>query len=159
MVHGASHFKIDDVIRPITYVPESKKCDELLLELRGQKGHIAVVIDEYGGTAGLVTLEDLLEEVVGDIYDEFDKHERMYWQISDRSFIIDARMRIDDINEILKLHLPDGSYETLGGLILEHMEKIPKAGEEIIIQNLRCIVAKANDKKIDRVKIIVMQPE
>ena len=159
MVKEDPTLKIDDSIRPISYFPETKKCDELLLELRRQKGHIAVVIDEYGGTAGLITLEDLLEEVVGDIYDEFDKHEQMYWQISDRSFIIDARMRIDDINEILNLHLPEGDYETLGGLILDHMEKIPKAGEEIIVRNLRCIVARANDTKIERVKIIILHKE
>ncbi|UCE19566.1 MAG: HlyC/CorC family transporter [Gemmatimonadota bacterium] len=152
-------YKIDSIIRPIPYVPETKKCDELLLELRGKKGHIAVVIDEYGGTAGLITLEDLLEEVVGDIYDEFDKHEQMYWKISDRSFIIDARMRIDDINKIMKLNLPQGDYETLGGLLLEHLERIPKAGEELTIKNLRCIVARANDKKIDRVKIIVLSSD
>jgi len=147
---------IDDIIRPILYVPETKKCDELLLELRKKKENIAVVIDEYGGTEGLVTLEDLLEEVVGDIYDEFDKDEQMYWRISDRSFVIDARMSIDDINETLKLHFPEGDYETLGGLTLHHMEKIPKAGEELIVKDLRCIVARANDTKIERVKVIAL---
>jgi CBS domain containing-hemolysin-like protein len=148
--------KIDDIIRPILYIPETKKCDELLLELKRQKGHIAVVVDEYGGTAGLVTLEDLLEEVVGDIYDEFDKAEQMYWQISDRVYIIDARMGIDNINEILRFNLPEGDYETLGGFILERMEKIPKAGEEIVIQNLRLVVARADSTRIERVKVIVL---
>lgn len=156
MVKADPSSSIDDIVRSILYVPETKKCDELLLELRKKKEHIAVVIDEYGGTEGLVTLEDLLEEVVGDIYDEFDKDEQMYWRISDRSFVIDARMSIDDINETLKLHFPEGDYETLGGLILHHMEKIPKAGEELIVKDLRCIVARANDTKIERVKVIVL---
>lgn len=159
MVKADPTTKIDDILRPISYVPETKKCDELLLELRRQKGHIAVVIDEYGGTAGLVTLEDLLEVVVGDIFDEFDKHEQMYWQINDRTFFIDARMRVDDINETLRLNLPEGDYETLGGLILEHMEKIPTTGEEFIVKNLRCTVARADEKKIDRVKIIVLDTD
>ena len=159
MVKADAVSNIDDIIRPILYVPESKKCDELMFELRREKGHIAVVIDEYGGTAGLVTLEDLLEEVVGDIYDEFDKDEQMYWRISNLSYVIDARMRIDDINETLKLNFPEGDYETLGGLILHHMEKIPKAGEELIVKNLRCIVARANDTKIERVKVISSHKE
>jgi CBS domain containing-hemolysin-like protein len=147
---------IDDIIRPITYVPETKKCDELLLELRRQKGHIAVVIDEYGGTAGLVTLEDLLEEVVGDIYDEFDAHEQMYWKVGDRTLLIDARMRIDDMNETLKLNLPEGDYETLGGLILHRMGKIPRESEEVMVNDMRFIVAKAGETKIEKVKLILM---
>lgn len=150
---------IDGLIRPIMYVPESKKCDELLLELRRQKGHIAVVIDEYGGTAGLVTVEDLLEEVVGDIYDEFDKHERTYWKIGDRSYIINARMEIDDINETLKLDLPEGEYETLGGFILQRMGRIPKDGEELVENDIRFIVAKANSMKIEKVKVVLLPRE
>jgi len=127
----ADHTPISDLIRPAYYVPPNKKIDDLLKELQQRGLHMALVVDEYGGCIGLVTIEDLLEEIVGEIEDEYDKPEQQYKSYADGGYLIDADMEVDAINETLDLNLPTGDYETLGGLIIDQLEKIPHSGEQI----------------------------
>ncbi|MEE3415971.1 MAG: transporter associated domain-containing protein [Prevotella sp.] len=107
------------------FVPESKPIDELFAELKRSRNLMAIVIDEYGGTAGIVTMEDILEEIVGEIYDEHDKVEENFKKIDDNTYIINAEMTIYDVEEILGIHIQEGDYDTLSGYIIEKMGRIP----------------------------------
>jgi CBS domain containing-hemolysin-like protein len=112
-------------------VPESKKLDGLLREFQSWKTHLAIVVDEYGGTAGMVTLEDVLEEIVGDIRDEFDTEEPLCRKLDERSFRIDTRMDIEQLNEALGTTFPSEGYETFGGFIYDIAAKVPASGEKL----------------------------
>ena len=148
--------KLNDLSKPILYVPETKLGFELLKEFRQKNISIAVVLDEYGGTAGLVTLEDLIEELFGEIFDEFDiDHENMYIHIDDKTINILARAEIDEINEKFKLNIPEGSYTTLGGFIIEKLGHIPQVKEEVELENCKMIVEKASRKRVILVKLIL----
>lgn len=140
-------------MRPITFAPAGKKCDELLSELQKSYQHAAVVVDEFGGTAGWVTVEDLLEELVGDISDEHDVEEEMVKSLGRRSWLVDATMRVDDLNRTLGLELPEGDYETLAGFLLEELDRIPKRGEKLDFDGIRFEVTQAEPRRILRVKL------
>lgn len=144
---------ISHIIRPAYYVPESKKIDDLLKEFQRRGLQIAVVVDEYGGTIGIVTLEDLLEEIVGEIHDEYDSEKVLYERLADGSCLIDARMEIDAINERLGFSLPKGDYETLGGFIIDYLEMIPKQGMTIKYEDLLLQIEEAGERGIKSVKI------
>ncbi|HUN55380.1 MAG TPA: hemolysin family protein [Smithella sp.] len=137
------------------YIPETKNTHLLFYELKENKKHMAIIIDEYGGTAGLVTLEDLLEEIVGEIRDE---HETSMdtdgiSQSPDGSLIFDGRMEIEKIEEHLNINLKKGRYETLGGLILDSTKRIPLSGEKFQIENMEITIENADERSIKRVKI------
>lgn len=126
---GADDKLIKKFIRSASYVPETQPIDELLLKMRKEGLNMCVVVDEYGGATGLITIEDILEEVVGEIEDEYDEAQKLYNEIEKDTYLIDSRMEIDQINEVMRLNLPKGSYETLGGFIQDYLKRIPKTGE------------------------------
>lgn len=137
------------------FIPESKKVDELLHEMQQDKVHMAIVLDEYGGTAGLVTIEDLLEEIVGEIQDEYDYEEKAVEKLSDQEAIFDARVSIHDVNEILGVSLANGEYDTVGGLVYDRLGKIPVVGDELHLDALSLTVLSTVGKRIKKVRIRV----
>lgn len=140
-------------LRTIPFAPEAKKCDELLSELRRGHHHAAIVVDEFGGTAGWVTVEDLLEELVGEIRDEHDIEEESVRSIGRRTWLVDASMRVDDLNRSLHLEIPDGDYETLAGYLLEEMERIPRRGELLVLEGVRFVMTEVDPRRILKVRI------
>lgn len=148
--------KIQNVITPISVVPESMTANKLLEIFTKEHKSIALVVDEFGGTSGIVTLEDILEEIFGEIDDEHDVSDLIEMQISDNSYKFSARLEIDHLNEKYNLQLPVGDdYETIAGLILLHTEAIPEVGEEIVIDNFSLKILEASKSKIDLVQITI----
>jgi|SRR5579859_2144196 len=146
--------KVRDFVRPAYFVPESKKLDDLLHELQHQRVHMAIVVDEYGAVAGLVTIEDLVEEIIGDIQDEYDKEEVLYEKLSGHEYIVDAKISIDDFNELLDLKLTDEDYDTLGGFVYTQLDKIPSVGDEINYQGLTLTVLSTRGRRITKIKVV-----
>jgi CBS domain containing-hemolysin-like protein len=145
---------IKEIMRPVYYVPETKKLDELLKELRKRKTQIAIVVDEYGGTAGLVTVEDIVEEIVGEIMDEFDVEEIPIQKIDEKTVMLDARLNIGDLNDALELNLPEEEFDTIGGLIFNTLGKIPVTGERVEINGVILTVVKMRGRRITKVKLV-----
>ena len=143
--------------RTVPFVPETKSIDELLRQLRQEKVHIAIVLDEYGGTAGLVTIEDILEELVGEIVDEYDRESPPELSRIDGDTIeADARTHVDDVNEALDIHLPeDGDYDTIGGFVFTTLGRIPERGEEFTRDDVHFLVLDSEPRKIKRLRIHV----
>jgi len=148
-----SKLNLKDFMRPAIFVPESKKVDDLLHQMQGARTHIAIIIDEYGATAGLVTLEDLIEEIVGEIYDEFEKKAKSIEKIDDRTYIVDARLSIPDVNQALKIRLSKKKYDTVGGFVMDGLGKVPAVGDSLKYYNLRISVERVYRRRITRVKI------
>ena len=142
---GGEPPRAKDVCRPPLFVPETKKLDELLQEFQGDQVHMAIVLDEYGGTAGLVTIEDVVEEIVGEIIDEYEQAPPApIRRLEGRSFEVEARVHIRQLNEELGLALPESDdYETIGGFVLSRMGYIPKAGEALQDPALKITVLEA----------------
>ncbi len=141
------------LLRKPYFIPETKNIHLLLHELKDQRQHMAIVIDEYGGTSGLVTLEDLIEEIVGEIRDEHDTDETGFTELSDGSVIADSRVEIEKIEERFGLSLPEGKYETLAGFILHLIRKIPLTGDVVRHDALEMIIVSADERSIKKVKI------
>ncbi len=139
---------VDGLLRPVDFVPEAKPCDELLREMRGRRRAIAIVIDEYGGTAGLVTIEDLVEELVGDIRGEEEAAAAVFRPLEGGRHAVDGAARIVDVNEALGLELPEGDYETIAGLFLERFGRIPGAGDTVQAGAVRLEVLVADARRI-----------
>lgn len=150
---GAGAFNVDDVMRTPYYVPENKKVSDLLREFRGKRIHMAVVVDEYGGTEGLVTLEDLLEEIVGEINDEYDEEESLFTWLSPGSLQADARIDIHELNAMLDVDLPTEGYGTLGGFVYHHLGRIPEAGESFDVEGLRLQIQGVDGQRISGIRI------
>ena len=142
---------ITEMIRPAYYVPPNKKLDDLLKELQQRGLHIAIVVDEYGGCIGIVTIEDIVEEIVGEIEDEYDEPLKKYEVYDENGYLIDGDKEIGSVNEELKLALPEGDYETMAGLMIENLEKIPVAGDQIVINGFRLTVKEASKRKINSI--------
>jgi len=140
--------------RPAFFIPESKHVDELLGELRRQRVHIAIVVDEYGGTAGLVTIEDLLEEIVGEIEDEYDRNEATVERLGDDEAIVDARASIDLLDELFGLDIQDADVDTIGGFVYDHLGKIPVAGDEVHVGNLTITVLSVTGHRMKKLRIV-----
>ena len=151
----ATNFHIQDYLRPAIFVPETKPLRDLLNDFRLQKVHIAIVSDEYGGTAGLVTIEDIFEELVGDVSDEHEPAEpAMINRISDLSAEVDARVYIDELNRVMGLNLPeDAGYDTLGGYVVNTLGRIPTAGTVFETDGAKFTILDAEPQKVNRVKI------
>lgn len=146
--------------RPAMFVPESKPIDELLKDFQVEKQHMAIVVDEYGGTAGLITLEDVIEEIVGEIQDEFDAEKPLYKKIDDTHFLVDAKIDLDELNEELDMDLPvDQSYESLGGFIFDLIGSVPRKKQEIVYGNYKFIIEKIERNRIVEVLIIKTAPK
>ncbi|MDH7571740.1 MAG: hemolysin family protein, partial [Armatimonadota bacterium] len=159
-VPGEHDIRSANVMRPVYYVPETMKVDDLLAQFQRSKHQLAIVVDEYGGTAGLVTLEDLIEEIVGPITDEYDvENEPKLSMLEDGSAIADARMPIDDVNKLLGLRLPDEESETLGGFVFTLLGKIPVVGESVEYDGVRLEVVEADNRRVARVKIAQLPEE
>lgn len=146
------------LMRKVPFVPEAKRISDLLAELRQQKVHLAIVLDEYGGTAGLVTIEDILEEIVGEITDEYEEPEPdPIHRVADNALEVDGRVHIDEINEELGVELPEGDdYDTIGGFVFTSMGKIPATGEEMWHGNVRLKVIDAEERRINRLRVEVV---
>jgi putative hemolysin len=144
-------------IRPISFFPETKPVDELLVEMQRSQETLAAVVDEYGGAVGIVTVEDILEEVVGEIEDEYDINQPFYRKIDPNKLWINARMEIDHINETLKLGLPRGDYETLGGFVLERLGRVPLTGEVFRFKKMLFEVLKSNEKSVQEVRVTLKE--
>jgi putative hemolysin len=140
---------------PPFYVPETKAVDQLLDEMKKGRAGMAVVVDEYGGAVGVVTLENILEEVVGDIEDEYDKGTKLWRKISEDEYLINPKIYIDDINDELGLRLPEGEYDTLSGFLLSKKGSIPKVDDRITYRNYTFIVTKATPRSIEEVKLVI----
>jgi CBS domain containing-hemolysin-like protein len=141
-------------IAPAYYVPETMRIGDLLKEVQQRGMQLAIVVDEYGNSEGIVTLEDILEEIVGEIQDEYDAERQLYQPLEDGSYLMDARMELDHIREKLGLEFPEGDFETLGGLVLHLMKKIPDPGEKTSIGNLELTVLKADGRSIKKIKLV-----
>ena len=146
--------KIKGLVKPAYYVPESKLVNELFSELRKNKKQIAIVIDEYGGTSGIVTMEDILEEIVGEIYDEYDEIKEKYEQIDENTFILDGSIALYEAEKILGTKFPEGEYDTLSGYLIEELGRIPKEKEKVVIEtkDVTYKIEKVKDKRIIKVK-------
>ncbi len=149
---------ISDLVRPAYYVPANKKIDDLLRELQQGGLHMAIVVDEYGGCVGIVTIEDLLEEIVGEIEDEYDKPEKGYEPYADGGYLIEADMEVNVINDTLNLNLPTGDYETLAGLALNHLEKVPNPGEQLVVNGYRLTIKEASKRQILSIIVRKLSP-
>lgn len=137
------------------FVPETKKTNDLLLDMQKKGEQMAIVVDEYGGAVGILTVEDLLEEIVGEIQDEYDTGEITYRKISRGRFIFDAHMNIQQVGDTLKLEFPSGDYETLGGFILDKLGRIPRKGEGLKMGNVQFVIQETDPKTIKEVMIIL----
>jgi len=150
---GKGDLPVTEVVRAAHFVPETKRIAELLPEMQARKFHMAIVVDEYGGTAGLVTLEDLLEELVGEIVDEFDLEEPMALPQADGSVLVQARMPIDEVNELLDVELPEGDWDTVGGLMFHLLGHVPDEGESTRHDGLLLRAEKVEGRRIGVVRI------
>jgi CBS domain containing-hemolysin-like protein len=144
---------LQDRLRPAYFVPETKKADELLTEMQDRRTHIAIVVDEYGGVAGLVTLEDIVEELVGEIQDEYDQAEELiYQEVEEGEYVFQARIDLDDFNEIMSSEVPDEEAETLGGLIYSRVGRVPKSGETVRVDDILLTVEHVVGRRIRKVR-------
>jgi len=150
---GSRNSVIDDLVRPTYFVPEGKRLGELLAEMRDGGHHAAIVVDEFGGIAGMVTLGQLTEEIVGDIHDELTDQEKDFVVTGDSTFQLDGGFRVEEANEELQLNLPGGDYETVAGFILSHLGRIPKEGEHFKYQKLKFVVTEMRGMKIEKVMV------
>ncbi|MGH2369872.1 MAG: hemolysin family protein, partial [Chloroflexota bacterium] len=151
---GRLDVHLREVTREAYFVPETKKVDELLNEMQSRRVHVAIVVDEYGGTAGLVTIEDILEEIVGEIQDEFDEEEAPLQQVSEHEAVADALMTLDDVNEVLSIELEADDVDTLGGYVYAKLGRVPQQGDEVASAGARLIVEDIEGNRINKVRII-----
>ena len=150
----AQELAIRDLMRPVYFVPETKRVDELLKEIQTQKVHLAIVVDEYGGTAGLVTIENIIEEIIGDIQDEYDLNEEAdYEQVGPDEYIVDASIDLDDFNDLLDVDLPTDDSDTLGGYIYTYFGRVPVVGETIEDDDLIMHVMMVEGRRLRKVHI------
>ncbi len=154
------NFNIREYLRPVIYIPESKRLNTLLSEFRSSRNHMAIVVDEYGATSGLVTIEDVLEQIVGDIDDEHDTDlGNNIFKHDDGLFVVRALTGIDEFNEYFHTEFPDDDYETVGGMIMHHLGHMPKRQEEVTIGQCRFKVLRADSRRIYMLQLQYLQTE
>ncbi len=155
LYENTKDFHIRDILREAYFTHEHKSISELLVEMRQAALNIAIVLDEYGETAGLITLEDILEEIVGEIHDEYDENEEEFFkQINEYEFIVEGSMNLDDINDRVELNLESEDYDSLGGYIIEQLDRLPDEKDEIVIENgVRMVVDSLDKNRIEKVHI------
>ena len=148
-------FKVKNVVKEAYFVSQNRLINEVFKELQKNKKQIAIIVDEYGGTAGLITMEDILEELVGDIYDEYDKEEKEYEKIDENTYILNGNMTIYDVNKLLDADIPEGDYDTISGYLQEKLGRIPKDEETPIIDTEKVTykIEEYEDKRILKVKV------
>jgi CBS domain containing-hemolysin-like protein len=155
---GQEDIEVPSIARPPYFIPETKKISEVLKDLRGNKSHMAIVIDEYGGTAGILTLEDIIEEIIGEIMDEYDAEQTLIVEHQDRSISVHARLDIEELEDYLDVELPEGKFESVGGFVISLLGKVPSVGESIRYQDLEMEIEAANDRKIEKIRIRKASP-
>ena len=146
---------LNSLLRPAVLVPESKKLNTLLDEFRASRNHMAIVIDEYGGITGLVTIEDVLEEIVGEIEDEHDDlQDQMVKRLSDEEFLVSALIPIEDFNKEFNCELSDKDFDTLGGIVMHHFARFPRTNDAISIGNLRFVIASTEKRRLKKIRVV-----
>ena len=160
LIEDREHFSIADHLRQPLYTFESKKLSELMVEMRQTSNNIVIVLDEYGATAGLITLEDILEEIVGDIRDEYDEDEEdELIQLSDGQYLVEGAMKLDDLNHKLNLELTSEDYDSVGGWVIDRLEHLPAQGEEVEWEGGRLVVEQVEKNRIDKIHIYLPENE
>jgi putative hemolysin len=149
---------VRSILRPAAFIPETKRVAELMREMQAEQRHMAIVVDEYGGTAGLVTLEDLIEELVGEIVDEFDVEDPLLEPLPSGDWRVNGRMPLDEVNDLLRLDLPEGDWDTVGGLVFNLLGHVPHEGEAVDIDGHRLRAERVQGRRIGRVRITVARP-
>ncbi len=149
---GKTDVPLPEVLRPAYFVPETKKVNELLEDLQQRKVHMAIVVDEYGGTAGIVTIEDILEEIVGEIQDEYDSEEAAVQHLSPSEIIFNARFNVDDASKLLGTNLPTEGGDTLGGLLYSELGRVPAVNDEVVIDGVKLTVLSVAGRRIKKIK-------
>ncbi|MGL4524651.1 MAG: hemolysin family protein [Spirochaetia bacterium] len=149
--------QIEDLIRRPYFVPETKRLDELLSEFKRRRLHIAIVVDEYGGVSGLLSMEDIIEHIVGDIQDEFDNETEDIVELAHGQFLCDARANLDYLNKKLSLEFPDEEFDTLGGFVFDLIGRVPILYEKIDHENVQFVVQQMDGNKVRKVKIIIQR--
>ncbi len=148
-----AQWDLEQVVRPAYFIPESKKISDLLRDLVERKTQIAIVIDEYGGTAGLITLEDIIEEIVGEIYDEYDRLEPRLLPQEDGSVVVDARLDVEELMEHFDRPRPEGKFESVGGLLIHLLGRVPQVNDTVIIDDLELTVKAADERRAKEVLV------
>lgn len=151
---GETDVPLESIVREPYFIPETKKVDQLLPDLQQRKVHMAIVVDEYGGTAGLVTIEDLLEEIVGEIQDEYDREEPMYQVVGENEFILDARINLDDFAELVGVEIADEGSDTLGGFIYNQLGRVPAVGDSMTYEDIIITVLSLIGRRIGKVRVV-----
>lgn len=146
--------KIKNLVKEAYYVPETKPVNELFEELRKNRKQIAIVVDEYGGTAGIVTMEDILEEIVGEIYDEYDEVQKIYEKVDENTYILNGSMSVSEVEKVLDIEIPEGDYDTISGYLIEELGRIPSEKDKSIIETEKVTykIEKVKDKRITKIK-------
>ena len=159
---GFDNINLKRLLRPAYFVPETKNIDSLFRELQNQKHHLAILIDEYGGFSGIVSVEDIIEQIVGDIDDEFDEEDRVIERVDDNTFIVDGNVYLDDLEDETGVELESETSETIGGFIIDHMGEIPKARvkyDPIVYGDYEFTILKVKDRRIEKVRIAVREKD
>ena len=159
LIKENEEIRLDEIIRKPYFVPESKKLNSLLKEFKKRKVHIAVVVDEYGGTSGIACMEDIIEEIVGDIQDEFDNEAEEIMEIGEKIYLCDARVDIEDLNKQLKINLPIEDSDTLGGFVFDIFGKIPVKFEKVKYKNIDFTIQEMEGHKIIKIKVVIHEYE
>ena len=150
---------IREVLRPAAFVPESKRLNVLLKDFRASRNHMAIVVDEYGGVSGLVTIEDVIEEIVGEIADEYDTDEdQTVRREGDRQFVVQALTRVQEFNQYFGTRFSDEEYDTIGGLVMHQFGRLPRRGEAVTIDGLEFKVLRADRRRIDQLRVTTPEP-
>jgi len=159
--YAGNDFEIRDMLRPAVFIPESKRLNVLLKEFRGSRNHIAIVVDEYGGVSGMVTIEDVLEQIVGEIEDEFDFDETEDNIIQDKNglYRVKASTEIEDFNEFFKVNFSNEEFSTIGGLIIHAFGHLPKRDEKITFQGFKITVLRADSRKLYSILLEIDTPD
>jgi magnesium and cobalt exporter, CNNM family len=144
---------IRGLVRPPFFVPESKRLDDLLREMQSQRVHIAIVVDEYGSVAGLVTIEDLVEEIIGDIQDEYDVEEQLFEKLDENDFILDAKVSLAEFEELVERELPEDGYETVGGFVISQLDKIPSVNDTVRYEDMAFTVLGTKGRRITKLRV------
>ncbi|MCU7490185.1 MAG: HlyC/CorC family transporter [Ignavibacteria bacterium] len=147
------------VMRPVIFVPDTKKSTEMLREFSTKRVSFAVAVDEFGGTAGILTMEDIIEELLGEIRDEYDTDDEICRNVGENTYLIGGKVEIDYINDQLNLNIPEGSYATIGGYITSHIGRIPQQGENLTIERYKILIIRSTNKRIELVRVTVITEE
>ena len=156
--HNDRSMPINTMLRPAHFVPETMKVNALLEDLQRRKVHMAIIVDEYGGTAGLATIEDLIEQIVGEIQDEYDTEDPSVQPVSDDEFVVDARLPIEDVNDLLGTHLTSETAERIGGLVYEHLGRVPRQGDQVDLGEVRVTVQSIKGMRAHKLRIERRKP-